>query len=459
MIGSAFYCIIKCMNYLDLVDTSKLSPDQKACWDEIYAGTNLFVTARAGAGKSYLIRFIEEHFPANVLLTASTGIAANNIGGRTLHSMFLINPSKPNPEESATKILQIPKKRSTIQKAQLLIIDEISMVSDRLLNCIDDILRLVKKHPNEPFGGMQIALFGDFLQLPPVFKGDSLNDSICWDCKAWTEAKIKPMLITSNFRQATDVTFYQFLSRLRYNQMTVEDIQMIRSRAVPADDKSIRIFSTNAEVDKYNEAKFQQLPAETQHTYIAKTNGDYKLIQSYWKDSLIPEELTLRLGARVMCCKNKNLGGDFYIFNGSLGEVIGWDDLSGLPIVKFDSGITLTMEEEVIYEVKEKDVTGEPYVLAQINQVPLKLAYAVTVHKSQGQTFDSLMMDCSRTFLFGQVYTAFSRARTLAGLHVYGFNHLSFGAMSDPSMVARYLKLEREAYERMCAQEGLPTTT
>lgn len=442
------------MNYLDLVNTSVLSPDQKACWDEIFAGTNLFVTARAGAGKSYLIRFIQENFPTNVLLTASTGIAANNIGGRTIHSMFLINPNTLDAEESAAKLLVIPKKRTQIQKAQLLIIDEISMVSDRLLNCVDKILRLVRKHPNEPFGGMQVALFGDFLQLPPVFKGDSLHDSICWDSTAWVEANIKPMLITSNFRQATDITFYQFLSRLRYNQMTAQDIQMIFNRAIPADDKSIRIFSTNAEVDKYNASKFQQLPANTEKLYTATTNGDLKLIQNYWKDSLIPEELVLRKGARVMMCKNKNLGED-YLFNGSLGEVIGYEESSGLPIVKFDSGITYMVEEEVIFQVLDRDATGEPWVVAEIRQVPLKLAYAVTVHKSQGQTFDSLYIDCSRTFLFGQIYTAFSRARTLEGLHVYGFNPRSYGAMSDPAMVERYLKLEREAYERMCSQEGI----
>lgn len=443
------------MRYLDLVDTTVLSPDQKACWDEIFAGTNLFVTARAGAGKSYLIRFIQEHFPANVLLTASTGIAANNIGGRTLHSMFLINPNKPNAEESAGKLLVIPKKRTTIQKAQLLIIDEVSMVSDRLLNCVDEILRLVRKHPNEPFGGMQVALFGDFLQLPPVFKGDTLHDSICWDCKAWTDAGIKPMLITSNFRQATDLTFYQFLSRLRYNQMTVEDIQMILGRAMPTDDKSIRIFSTNAEVDTYNESKFQKLPIDTEQHYFAQTSGDMKIVQNYWKDSLIPEELILRKGARVMCCKNKALGGDQYLFNGSLGEVISYDEQTRLPIVKFDNGITVMMEEEVIFEMVDKDALGEPFTVAKIQQVPLRLAYAITVHKSQGQTFDNLMMDCSRTFLFGQIYTAFSRARTLEGLHVYGFNPRSYGAMSDPNMVARYLKLEREAYERMCLQEGI----
>lgn len=442
------------MKYLDLVDTSELSPDQKVCWDELFEGTNLFVTARAGAGKSYLIRFVAEHFPGIVLLTASTGIAANNVNGRTLHSTFLINPNNPSPEESAAKLLVIPKKRSAIQKASLLIIDEISMVSDRLLNVVDDICRRVRRNPGAPFGGLQVAFFGDFLQLPPVFKGDSLNDNICWDCRAWKEAEVKPMLITSNFRQATDIPFYQFLSRLRYNQLTYEDIQTIWGRALPADDKSIRIFSTNSEVDVYNDSKYQKLPEDTEHRYVAQCEGDNKVTRNYWKDSLIPEELLLRTGARVMYCKNKSLGGEQYLYNGSLGVVIDWEPSSGLPIVKFDNGMTLCMEDECIFELKEKDIIGDSHIIARIVQVPLKLAYAVTVHKSQGQTFDSVMIDCSRTFVFGQVYTAFSRARTLAGLHVYGFNPRSLGSMSDPTMVNKYLKLERAAYERMCKQEG-----
>ena len=433
------------------VDTSKLSADQKACWDAIYSGKNVFVTARAGAGKSYLIRFIQENFPAQVLLTASTGIAANNIGGRTIHSTFLINPMDMNPEESAATCLKIPKRRTLLQKASLLIIDEVSMVSDRLLNCVDTILRKVRKHPKEPFGGMQIAVFGDFLQLPPVFKGDSANDNICWGCESWEAAHIEPMLIASNFRQSNDIAFYQLLSRLRYNQLTQEDVNVISSRAIPADDKSIRIFSTNMEVDKYNDFKYQQLPQETERAFVADCDGDQKIIANYWKDSLIPEELFLRKGARVMMCKNKKISDDIYLFNGSLGEVVDYEEISGNPIVKFDAGVTIIVEPEVIFQLLEKDITGAKFPIATITHIPLKLAYAVTVHKSQGQTFDSMIVDCSRTFLFGQVYTAFSRARTLEGLHVYGFNPRTYGSMSDPEMVKRYLVLEREAYERICA--------
>ena len=429
-------------------DTSILSADQKAAWDKIIEGRNLFITARAGAGKSFLINFIRRFFPGRVLITASTGIAANNIGGRTIHSQFLINPYDLDPEKAAAQ-LEMNKRKYAIRDAQLLIIDEISMVSDTLLNCLNKTCKLFKK-TDRPFGGMQILVFGDFLQLPPVFKGKSINDKICWDCEAWKEAKIEPFLITSNFRQKADTSFYNLLTRLRYNNLSPEDIDVIKSRQLPADDSAIRIFSTNDEVDKYNYSKFIQLDASTQHTYKAKCSGDKYLIENYWKDSIIPEEIDLRLGARVMMCKNINIGADLVLFNGSLGWVVGFvkepvdSEDYNCPIVKFDCGLTFIVNSETIYQPKEQTPYREELILATIQQVPLKLAYAVTVHKSQGQTFDKVFMDCSRTFLFGQVYVALSRARTLDGLYVYNFNPASRGSISDPMMVARYLQLEKQ---------------
>ncbi len=440
-----------------VVDTSILSVDQRMCWDALNAGENLFVTARAGAGKSFLIDFIRANYKGRVLTTASTGIAANNVGGRTLHSQFLINPSAPDATDSANKV-DAGKRGWAVRSAKLLIIDEISMVSDALLECVSDLCKMVRNSAL-PFGGIQVALFGDFLQLPPVFKGTSANDKICWDCACWREANIKTMLMTSNFRQAGDDEFFRILTRLRYNKMTAQDIAKIRKREIPADDTAIRIFSTNAEVDQYNVFKFNKLDPATERKFYAGAYGEDNLIRAYWKDSLIPEELVLRVGARVMMCKNKDVDGG-YLFNGSLGEVVGFsgigteEDVYGLsesygnPIVRFDSGIVYTVEKEIIFNPTEKNDRGIDVTLATISQVPLRLAWACTVHKSQGQTFDKVMMDCSRTFLYGQVYVAFSRARSLEGLCVSGFNPYSKGSMSDPDIVARYIGMEQEAFER-----------
>lgn len=423
-------------------DTSKLSPDQKLAWDEIISGKNLFITARAGAGKSYLINFIRRNFPGRLLVTASTGIAANNVGGRTIHSQFLINPQKPDPEESVAK-LSMSRRRYAILPAQLLIIDEVSMVSNSLLDCLNKICKGVKKS-DRPFGGMQIVVFGDFLQLPPVFKGAQAGDTICWDCASWQEAEIKPLLLTSNFRQAADAEFYSLLTRLRYNQLTAADIQKIQSLATIPDDSAIRIFSTNEEVDRYNYGRFMLLDESTERKYIAKCSGDRSLIDNYWKDSIIPEEIELRIGARVMLCRNIDLG-DLLLFNGSLGWVVGYEEGSNYPVIDFDCGVKLIIDPMVIYQPMERDYSGEEYPLATISHIPLKLAYAVTVHKSQGQTFDKVFMDCQRTFVCGQVYVALSRARSLSGLVVHNFNPNSRGSISDQWIVNRYLQLEYDA--------------
>ncbi len=434
----------------DLLKDVELGADQQLAWEAIKGGRNLFITARAGAGKSFLIDYIKDNFLGRVLTTASTGIAANNVGGRTLHSQFLINPHNFDAEESANKV-SAGKRGQALRFTKLLIIDEISMVSDRLLECVNRICQLVRDS-ERPFGGLQVAIFGDFLQLPPVFKGDSANDKICWDCDCWKAAKIETLLMTSNFRQAGDEEFFRVLTRLRYNKLSQLDVRKIKAREVPADDSAIRIFSLNEEVDRYNAFKFNKLDKETERTYIAKSYGEQALINNYWKDSLIPEVLTLRLGARVMMCKNMDVDGG-YLYNGSLGEVIGFsgsfnDGMDQSPIVRFDNGIVYTVKSEEVFNPKERDARGSLTTIAMIEQVPLKLAWAVTVHKSQGQTFDSIMVNCERTFLYGQVYVAFSRARSLSGLHVCGFDPRSRGAFSDPEIVTRYIPMEQEAFDR-----------
>lgn len=430
---------------INAVDTSILSDDQRRAWDALISGKNLFVTARAGSGKSFLIDFIKKNFRGRVVVTASTGIAANNVGGRTLHSQFLINPMSPDAKDSAEKC-DGGKRGYTLRTMRLLIIDEISMVSDALLECVSEILKSIRNSVL-PFGGVQVALFGDFLQLPPVFKGTSANDRICWDCGCWKEADIETLLMTCNFRQKDDDVFYGLLTRLRYNKLSKRDIDRIYSRDVEADDTAIRIFSTNAEVDNYNTYKFNKLDPNTEHTYMAECYGDESLIRSYWKDSLIPEELVLRLGARVMMCKNKDVG-DGYLFNGSLGEVVGFAEFSNLPIVKFDNGVVYTVETESIFNPQEKDDGGFTRLLADISQLPLRLAYACTVHKMQGVTVDSAFIDCSRMFMYGQVYVAISRCRTLEGLIIHSFNPHAKASFSDPSLVKLYVDMEQEAYDR-----------
>lgn len=430
-----------------MADEVKLSEDQQNAWDSIRSGKNLFVTARAGAGKSFLIEYIKNNFRGRVILTASTGIAANTIGGRTLHSQFLITPHKPDADEAAEKVTS-GKRGNALRSARLLIIDEISMVSDALLTCVDNICRIVRGN-DKSFGGLQIVVFGDFLQLPPVFKGDTANDKICWDCTCWAEAGIKTLLMTCNFRQAQDEEFAKILNRLRHNQLYGKDIDRIRSRELPAPDSAIRLYSRNDEVDRYNQLKFERLDKNTEHRYVMDSWGcDQYRTDAFLKDSPVQDELVLRLGARVMRLVNKDVEGG-YLYNGALGEVVGFSEYGGYPIVRFDCGITETVERSA-FIIEEKDDYGRKIELVHIEQVPLRCAWAVTIHKSQGQTFDSVFADCSSVFLFGQVYVAFSRCKSLEGLYVRGF--VPNRALSDPYIVGRYCEMEQEAFDKKYGQ-------
>lgn len=430
-----------------IIDTSILSVDQKSAWDKIKEGKNLFVTARAGAGKSFLIDFIKENY-GPVLVTASTGIAANNVGGRTLHSQFLISTSKPDARDSAERVA-CSKRGYILRSAKALIIDEISMVSDTLLRCVSDICKLVRRS-NKPFGGLQVLLFGDFLQLPPVFKGDSVYDTLCLNCDVWKEADIETVLMTTNFRQRDDLTFFKILTRLRYNHLTQDDIRVLQSRELPPPESAIRLYSLNAEVDRLNMMQFNKLDPRTEHSYEAEIWGEDKSrVEAFKRDTLFELDLRLRVGARVMMLLNEDTP-DGYLFNGALGTVESF--FNGFPIVRFDSGILRIIEQRSV-SITEKDELGRVHELVHCNQVPLRLAYACSIHKSQGQTFDQVSVDCSSVFLDGQVYVALSRARTLDGLFITGFNPLR--ARSNPLIAKWYEVLEQEAYEKSLEEEIL----
>lgn len=418
-----------------------LSPDQELAWDAIKSGKNLFVTARAGAGKSFLIDYIKSNFMGRVITTASTGVAANNVGGRTLHSQFLISTSQLDAIDSARKV-DAGRRGILLRSARLLIIDEISMVSDGLLECVNTICKLVR-NSDLPFGGLQVAFFGDFLQLPPVFKGTAKDDTICLECACWKEANIKTLLLTKNFRQQDDDTFFKLLTRLRYNKLTPDDVSLIKSRQVQAPEHAIRLYSLNAEVDKLNTFKYNKLDVTTEHTYDWTIWGeDQARIGAFIRDSLFVEHLSLRIGARVMMLVNEDSDGG-YLYNGALGEVIGFENT--YPVVQFDNGIKRTMMEKEV-KIVEKDEYGRGRILVSCTQIPLKLAWACSIHKSQGQTFDSVFVDCSSVFVNGQVYVAFSRARNLSGLFVNGFS--PYRARSDQAMANWYEVLEQEAFER-----------
>jgi ATP-dependent exoDNAse (exonuclease V) alpha subunit len=418
---------------------TKLSADQQIAFDAVEQGRNIFLTARAGSGKSFLINHICETTKKPFLLCASTGVAATLIGGRTLHSQFLIGLEQ-NAEESASKING--KRERAIKKAELLIIDEVSMVSDKLLDCVDEICRLVRGC-HKPFGGLQVILVGDFLQLPPVFRGTNEDGTYCIHSKAWKKANIELFILTTNHRQAEDNKFYDILTRVRYNYVNRETVELLKTRELVPADNVIRLYSTNSEVDKHNDRMFNQLDPKTEQAYKMFIDGEPSYVQNFLKHSLWVEDLKLRENTRVMFLANEEK-----LCNGSLGTII--EFVGGYPRVKFDCGITQVVTKKTIEQYEKtridgKTVNGEK--LLYVEQVPLKLAYAVSIHKSQGQTFDNAYIDCSRVFTHGQVYVALSRVKSLAGVFVTGFE--ANRSRCEQTMVDWYIELEKAAKAKM----------
>ena len=393
-------------------------PEEKAIiLNAIRAKHNVCITGAAGTGKSFLLKLVKDHFP-HIHMTASTGVAAVNIGGVTIHSWSAIGNASQPAEAIASFINSGPgtKIRRQIRKAKLLAIDEISMISAPVLNLINQVLQMVKQS-EKPFGGIQLVVLGDFYQLPPVSRVEQIE--FCFNSDAWQLADFKNFELTEIFRQS-DFRFIQLLNNIRYAALNDDDLALLNDRqniAFP-DDGTTVLVTHNYQADKINLEKLNALLGEEENIYTMSHSGRENAVAFLKKNCLAQETMLLRRGAQVMMLKNtlQKQG----IINGSIGTIIGFTRTK-LPIVKFNNGekCEITPEEwsvEVFNEEKqEKEITGS------IKQIPLVLAWAITVHKSQGMTLDKVVCDLSNVFAEGQAYVALSRVKSLDGLYLKGF--------------------------------------
>lgn len=393
-----------------------LNEKQQEVLTAVRQGKSVFFTGSAGTGKSYLLRALVDTLPKETTwVTAMTGMAALNIGGRTLHSQAGIGLAVRSAADLA--LFMKPKKRAAWRKCRTLIIDEVSMLSMELFEKLDKVAQCVRGDPR-PFGGVRLILSGDFFQLPPVSRdSEGPNTQFCFESPLWNLAVPVQIELTHVFRQ-TDAHFVAMLQEVRKGTLSVATIEALTAleRALP-DENSIlatRLFPLNDQVDMINTQKLSEIEGEV-FLYEAE---DYVQDEEYRKllekNCLAPTQLYLKEGAQVMLLKNLN---DDRHVNGSRGVVVGFHPDSKMPRVRFLSGCTLDMEPHVWeYETREGSL------LATRTQIPLRLAWAVTIHKSQGQTIDLLEVDLLETFDFGQAYVALSRARTLEGLRVLNFH-------------------------------------
>lgn len=402
-----------------------LTMTQSTALDILKTGGNVFLTGEPGAGKTYVInQYIAwlEAAGLSVAVTASTGIAATHIGGMTIHSWSGLGIRDTLTPYDLDKIATNEKVSRRAKKAHVLVIDEVSMLDARVLDMVNTILKTIRQKP-EAFGGLQVVLVGDFFQLPPVTKqGDVMT--YAFQAKAWTEARFLTCYLDEQHRQE-DELFLSLLKSIRQNQVEEDHYTLLSEQTAIAYEniEPTKLFTHNADVDAFNIQKLRELSG-TARKFSMSGTGAKVLVESLVRNCLSPQLLELKEEAMVMFTKNNFEKG--YV-NGTLGRVIGFDGLNGWPIVKTADGRTIKTEPTT-WEVME-----DGKVRASIEQVPLRLAWAITVHKSQGMSLDAAEIDLSRAFVYGQGYVALSRVRALAGLKLSGMNQNALQV--DPRVV------------------------
>jgi hypothetical protein len=392
---------------------------QKIALGVLKAGRNVFLTGSAGTGKTFLINqyitYLRER-GIKPAIVAPTGIAASHIDGMTIHSFFGLGITENIDDKYIKQLFYRRFLQSRLGKLQVLIIDEVSMVSPALFISIDKILRAFK-HNQKPFGGVQIILSGDFFQLPPI-SSSGQKIRFAWQTKLWRATDLKVCYLEEKFRQ-DDSTLINILDEIRAGEVSEESLEVFQEcyqKKLDNKFRLTRLYTHNVDVDKINETELSKLETATE-TFIAETQGAKKKVEKIFNSSLVTEALNLKIGATVIFIKNNFEEG--YI-NGTLGKVVNFIGSEKLPEVEIFSGRKIIVKpENWIVENDKGDV------VATVRQMPLRLAWALTIHKSQGMTLDAAEIDLSRTFEVGQGYVALSRIRSISGLRLLGMNEVA----------------------------------
>lgn len=387
------------------------------------SGANVFLTGAPGAGKTYVLnQFIARAKRAGrrVAVTASTGIAASHLGGTTIHSWSGLGILDDLSDYDLRRLGASERLIKRYNATDVLVIDEVSMLHGARLDMVNRLAKVLRSS-EAPFGGMQVILVGDLFQLPPISRGASAADFAHLSA-AWAELQPAVCYLTEQHRQSADDALLELLEAMRRGE--VEELHETRLRdrleqPVPADGTVTRLFSHNVDVDSINNKHLQDLGTPPK-TFMMQTKGSKAKIEQLAKSVLAPEVLELKAGAEVMFVAN-NFGAGFV--NGSRGRVVDFKD--SLPLVELANGRFIKVEPH------SWSLTEDGRVRAEVSQLPLRLAWAITIHKSQGMSLDAAQIDLSRAFTPGMGYVALSRVRGLAGLYLQGINNMAMAMHPD----------------------------
>lgn len=391
--------------------TCQLTDEQTIVLNAALGGQNLFFTGSAGTGKSYLLKRIIAALPPDVTVaTASTGVAACHIGGVTLHQFVGIGTGSGSLEK-CFQLASRPFVAQVWRRTKHLIIDEISMVEGEFFDKIEAVARRIRKN-EKPFGGIQIILCGDFLQLPPVGNTDS-KTRFCFQSKAWEQC-VKHTFELQKVHRQSDPIFVNILNNVRIGRVTDEIAKTLAGTSAQQIEKdgilATRLCSHIDDANLINESKLAQLDGRCK-SFVAE-DSDVNMSRTLDQQLPVPSKLDIKIGAQVMLLKNINVADS--LVNGARGVVIKFAE--DAPIVRFKSGIEYKAKVEK-WTIK----TANGNILSR-KQIPLKLAWAFSIHKSQGLTLDCVEMSLGRVFDAGQAYVALSRAQSLQALRVLDFN-------------------------------------
>ncbi|MBM6992842.1 MAG: AAA family ATPase [Prevotella sp.] len=426
----------------------------RQAWDFVeHTGTSIFLTGKAGTGKTTFLKAVKEHSSKRMIVVAPTGVAAINAGGVTIHSFFQLPLSPYIPGTSIKDRFDFSKeKRRIIRTLDMVVIDEISMVRSDLLDAIDFVLRRYRDH-TQPFGGVQLLMIGDLQQLTPVVTPQDeemlrayYDTPYFFGSKALQQISYVTIQLTHVYRQQ-DQQFIDILNHIRDGKPTPEDLTHLNERCRPAffpkaEEGYIRLTTHNRMADSYNETELQKLPGQ-RFVYRAEVKDNFPEY-SYPADV----SLELKLGAQVMFIKNDPTGRHQY-YNGRIGHVVAIDDEHIQVKCPGDSepiDVEPQVWENTRYVINERTRVIEPQVQGTFRQYPLRLAWAITIHKSQGLTFDHAIIDAGLSFASGQVYVALSRCKSLEGLvlatPIAGRSIINDGRVTD------YISHQQEAAEQ-----------